>query len=201
MAQQMKVEMLAVHGGPFELRRVVDLGETTFVGRMPEIEDRLFVANGVRVVDEIDKTQFWELSTQLASDSLSEIFGPDLQMIARPNKPATAAVAETRGWRSLGCYWADEPSIEIQGDGTDRQRIRFGFTENNRRFSVPVTDIRCYVADHVTPDEPIVDALADRLRGEHKVVTSIGLSRAYHHDPDAAPMHWLQINNIHLPPE
>jgi len=194
----MKTELLAEHGGPFALRRIVELGETAFAGRMPEIEDRTFDPAAVEVLDELDKASFWQACAELASRSLGEIFGPDLQRIQYGDNEATAAVPETFGLRSLGCYWAHQPRIEVECRG-GRPRIRFEFTEAQQRFSVPVTDIRCYRPDHVTPDEVMVQRLNGRLQRLPEVLTSIGLSRAYQHRPEDPPRHWLQINNVHLP--
>lgn len=194
----MKIDLLAEHGGPFELRRIVNLGATEFVGRTPEIEDRLFKPENVTVHESIDKRQFLSILEQVAGDSLPAIFGKDLQLMHYDGHPSTAAVAEGCGLRSLGCYQACEPAIEVQHFG-GCPRVRFQFTENRIRFGVPVTDIRCYAADHVTPDTGIIEVLQRKLKPLPRVLVSIGLSRAWQKSSETGPMHWLQINNIHLP--
>jgi hypothetical protein len=194
----MPIALLVDHGGPFALRRVIDVGETHFVGKVPEIEDRLFKPESVQVMGELDKSKFYELNSRLAKTTLAEIFGPDLELVRHGQSPATAAVAETHGLFSLGCYWAQRPSIEIQSVH-DQPRIRLQCIEANQEFSLPVADIRCFAADHVTPDATMVQALNERLRRLPQVLTSIGLSRAYRQKPTQPPRHWLQINNIHLP--
>ena len=45
--------------------------------------------------------EFWDLLQNVAQEKLGAIFGPDLERIG-----STCAVVETRGLRSLGCYWA-----------------------------------------------------------------------------------------------
>ena len=40
----MKIDMLSVHGGPFDMGHIIDLGDTRFVGKVPEVEDRWFDA-------------------------------------------------------------------------------------------------------------------------------------------------------------
>ncbi len=37
----LSASLLSCHGGPIELGRVLDIGESSFVGSVPEIEDRL----------------------------------------------------------------------------------------------------------------------------------------------------------------
>jgi hypothetical protein len=196
LASQMRTEMLARHGGPFELGYRVELGETKFVGKVPEIEDRQFEAAAAQRLDRIPPAEFWNLLTELAADGLAEIFGPDLQ----PLGAASCGVFEFHGLRSLGCYWARNSSIHLQ-TAADQTRIRFAFEEGARRYSVPVTDIRLYGEDHVTPDADAVDALARTLAGRQRVLVSVGLSRAYKRSDDNPAVHWLQVNNIHLPPE
>ncbi len=194
LSGMMKTDMLAVHGGPFELARVVDLGETRFVGRVPEIEDRHFEAEAARVVDEVSAGDFWELMTRVAEDSLHSVFGPDLKPMGRN----TCGVPENHGLRSLGCYWARQAELVVQEvDG--RPRIRFSFCEGERPLSVPVTDIRLYGADHVTPDTGAVARFNESIASQPRTLVSIGLSRAYQPRDHAAAVHWLQVNNIHLP--
>ena len=191
----MRTEMLARHGGPFELGWRVDLGETKFVGKVPEIEDRQFDASAARSLEFVPQDQFWQLLTELAADSLAEIFGRDLQPIGA----ASCGVLEFHGLRSLGCYWANRPALHLQSTA-EAPRIRFGFDEDSRRYSVPVTDIRLYGEDHVTPDAAAVERLSHSLADHHRVLVSVGLSRAYKSTDQHPAVHWLQINNIHLPP-
>jgi hypothetical protein len=200
LGQLMPIDMLSEHGGPFALERIVDLGPTRFAGRMPEIEDRWFEAAAARVVGQSNPAAFRELNAALAADRLADVFGPDLCWIERgAEMPLTAAVPEAAGLRSLGCYWAREPHIEVRPSPGGR-RVRFCFTDNGRRFDVPVTDIRCFEADHVTPSAPSVAEFQRVLQWHERALTSIGLSRAYRKNPEDPPLHWLQVNNVHLPP-
>ena len=193
LSGMMKTDMLAVHGGPFELARVVDLGETRFVGRVPEIEDRHFEAEAARVVDEVAEGEFWELMTGVAEDSLDSIFGPELKPMGRD----TCGIPENHGLRSLGCYWAKGAALLLL-DEENRPRIRFSFSEGERKYQVPVTDIRLYGADHVTPDAGAVARFHAAIAGNPRTLVSIGLSRAYQPRDHEAPVHWLQVNNIHV---
>ncbi len=100
LASRMRTEMLACHGGPFELGCHVELRDTKFVGNVPEIEDRQFETVAARCLQRLPYPQFWQLLTELANDTLAEIFGRDLQPIGA----ARCEVPESHGLRSLGCY-------------------------------------------------------------------------------------------------
>lgn len=195
--QPLSASLLDAHGGPFALGRVLDLGETRFCGRMPEIEDRQFEPDAVQVVRDLNAEELHSRCAEIAQCRLRDIFGPDLEWIGhRPDHPGTAAVAERRGLRSLGCYWAQSPRLSfVCADG--RRKVRFGFVEEELQFSVAVTDIRLYEADHVSPNERAIAELHEALARQPRTLVSIGLSRAYHYDERHAPQHWLQINNIH----
>ncbi len=192
---QLSTNMLACHGGPFELGYRVELGETKFVGKVPEIEDRQFDVTAARQLDRLPPQEFWQLLVALAADSLATIFGPDLQPIGA----ASCGVREFHGLRSLGCYWALQPQIQLQTTG-DHCRIRFGFTEGPHRYSVPVTDIRLYQDDHVTPHAAAVERWQRDLIRCERVLVSVGLSRAYRSSDEQSAVHWLQVNNLHQPP-
>jgi hypothetical protein len=195
LASQLRTNLLACHGGPFELGYRVELGETKFVGKVPEIEDRQFEAAAARLLDRVPPDEFWQLLTGLAVDALADVFGPDLQ----PVGAASCGVREFYGLRSLGCYWALQPQIQLQMTG-DHARIRFGFAEGTRRYSVPVTDIRLYGEDHVTPDVSAVERWQSDLSGCERILVSVGLSRAYKSSDEHPAIHWLQVNNLHRPP-
>ena len=194
LTSQLRTDMLACHGGPFELGYRVELGETKFVGKVPEIEDRQFEAAAARQLDRVPPDEFWQLLTGLAADSLSDVFGPDLQRIGA----TSCGVPEFHGLRSLGCYWAHQPQIHLQTTD-DHLRIRFDFVEGTNRYRVPVTDIRLYREDHVTPCGSR-GALATRPGPMFTRLVSVGLSRAYKSSDEHPATHWLQINNLHLPP-
>lgn len=190
LGKQMRVEMLACHGGPFELARIVDLGETRFVGRIPEIEDQLFHAAAAQIAAD----EFRKLLEGTALDDLAAVFGPDLEP-----RGSTFGVLERHGLRSLGCYWAAEPRLFLEATATGRRRVRFSFKSHSRSCTVPVTDMRLYAEDHVTPNPERIETLASELRRLPRVLVSIGLSRAYRRTAGEPAIHWLQINNIHTP--
>jgi hypothetical protein len=190
---QMTIELLGVHGGPFDVGRIVDLGETRFVGRVPEVEDQWFAAAAARHAGDMPSDEFWQLLQGIAHEKLGAIFGPDLERVG-----ATCAVTETGGLRSLGCYSASAGRLFVDR-GHERPRVRFSWQAGDHSFTVPVTDIRLYGADHVTPCGRTVDALAEQLAGQPRVLVSVGLSRPYRKTAGDSSRHWLQINNFHLP--
>jgi hypothetical protein len=193
--RQMRIDMLSVHGGVFDIARIIDLGETRFVGRVPEIEDRWFNAGSARHVGDMAGDQFWTLLEKVSQQRLGAIFGPDLECIG-----STCALAEARGLRSLGCYWAPGGKLLLD-EKYDRRRIRFSWHAGGHFFNAPVTDIRLYSADHITPCEDKVRCLSDRLQAQPQILVSVGLSRPYRKLAGDPPRHWLQINNFHLSDE
>jgi hypothetical protein len=196
----LSVDLLARSGGPFALGRVLELGETEFYGRMPEIEDRRFKPESVQVVDELDPSALYRWCTQVAADDLRDIFGPDLEWIHRQSdQPGTAAVPEQRGIRSLGCYWARAAALQVvHAEG--RRKVRLYCEQDATRLSIAVADIRLYREDHVTPDEQAIADMQAAIAGHPRTLVSVGLSRAHRYDESQPARHWLQINNIHLPP-
>jgi hypothetical protein len=190
--RQMTIDRLSVHGGVFDIARIVDLGETRFVGRVPDVEDHRFEAAAVRPAGDMPSGEFWELMQRLAQEKLGAIFGPDLECIG-----STCVVAETCGLRSLGCYWASGGRLFVDHN-RERRRVRFAWQASGHAFNVPVTDIRLYGEDHVTPCETTIGDIAEKLAARPRVLVSVGLSRPFRKKAEDPPRHWLQINNFHL---
>jgi hypothetical protein len=198
--QPLTRSLLSDFDGLLELGRVIDLGPTVFCGQVPEIEDRRFFPEQACVVKPACPIRLWEHSAVVAADKLRSIFGPDLEWYNHsPHYPGTAVVAEHSGIRSLGCYWAQQAELKIV-ERNEGKKVRLTFIEDDLRFSVAVTDIRCYQADHNTPDEPAIIELSQRIAGQARTLVSIGLSRASRYSADQSMRHWLQVNNIHTPP-
>jgi hypothetical protein len=191
--RQMRVEMLACHGGPFDLGRIVELGETKFVGRVPEIEDQQFDARRATVVDQLAGDEFRQWLESTAVESLDAIFGRELQNVGH-----TCAIVEQRGLRSLGCLWVRDCRLIDETAPSGGRRLRCEFTCDRGVLRVPVTDVNLYGEDHITIDEQQVVRVAERLRTCERVLVSVGLSRPYRRSEGDLAMHWLQVNNIHL---
>lgn len=191
--RQMRVEMLACHGGPFGLGRIVDLGATKFVGRVPEIEDQQFDASQPHVESELTAEEFQDWLVSVATEGLHSIFGPELQAIGR-----TCAIPEQRGMRSLGCLWAQHCRLVEDVSQAGLRRIRCEFSSDRGLLRVPVTDVRLYGEDHITIDDQQVDYFSERLVQRQRVLLSVGVSRPYRRSEEQPAMHWLQVNNIHF---
>jgi hypothetical protein len=193
--RQMPIDLLSVHGGPFDIGRIIDLGQTRFVGKVPEVEDQLFEATATRHVGDMPPDAFWQLLERSAQEKLGAIFGPALERIG-----STCAINETFGLRSLGCYWAASARLFLE-DRSSGRKIRFTFQSGEYAFNLPVTDIRLYTTDHVTPSEAMVERVSARIAALPRVLVSVGLCRAFRKSAEEPSRHWLQVNNIHLPEE
>jgi hypothetical protein len=71
-------EWLRRDGGIFDLALTLGFGKTQFVGKAPEIEDRLFDPNAVCLVESFTTQQLVDRCAALAADSLRVVFGPEL---------------------------------------------------------------------------------------------------------------------------
>ncbi len=196
LGKPLPVEMLARNGGPFKLGRVVDLGDSTFCGRFPEIEDRLFQPESVRIVREAGDNELYGLCSDIDERSLRELFGRELVYTeAKWGQPGTACIQEYHGLHSLGCYWAVQPELKII-ETVRGPKVRLQFSEDGHQFSAAVTDIRMFDDDHVTPNSTRIKRAAETIAIQPELLVSIGLSRPYRRTGDQIPQHWLQINNV-----
>lgn len=196
LRSQMRKELLARYGGPFDIGRIVDLGWTKWIGTRPESEDYLFHQSEVRVVGDMSEGEFWDHLRRLAKPKLVEVFGPDLL----PRTSHSYAVDVNRGLASLGCYVPpSRPRLLLQRrDENSRGRLRLEFQSGAYQFELSVTDIRLYRDDHVTPDPEVVERIAQRLQGDSDLILGVGLTRPFQSTPDEPAQHWLQVNNLHF---
>lgn len=192
LRQQMRTSMLAAHGGPFDIGCVVDLVKTRYIGERPETEDHLFSSTGVSRLPDMNPHEFWRQLSRVAKPKLKEIFGEDLQPVGR-----SCAVEQRKGMASLGCLRTQRPVLCVR-NSAGQPRIRMILHSGSYEFNVPVTDIRLFRADHVTPNPHIVMRTADRLGSAEEVVLSVGLGRRFKRTSTEPARHWLQVNNIHF---
>lgn len=54
------------------------------------------------------------------------------------------------------------------------------------------------LADGARPDAETIRDVAGRLARGVPALLSVGLTRPFSARPDEPPLHWLQVNNIHL---
>jgi hypothetical protein len=192
LRDRLKVDLLAVNGGPFDIGSLVDLGQVRYCGSAPEVEDHYFTLQNIRSRGAIPPEQFWQRLRIVAQRSIREIFGPAIKQVKR------ACVVDIRtGNASLGCLIpAAPPKLFVNSYG----KLRATVTDGNFDLSLSVADIRLYEADHKTPKEDLIKQINKRMQDNNPVILSIGLSRPFRPDDDTVAQHWLQLNNIHLKP-
>lgn len=179
------------YGGFFALGEVIDFGRLEPTGQRPHVEDHGFRPQAVRRLKQISPEEFWTALDGVALGNLEAIFGPDLVP-----RSGSFACAEHHGIASLGCLRCANP-LEMQL-ADDRLRIKLTLDGGSR--TVAVTDLRCFALEGraFAVQAGTVQALNARLASEDEVILSVGLGRAYNRRPDESPLHWLQVNNIHL---
>lgn len=186
---RLPTSLLASNGGPFAVAAIVDLGAVRSVGVAPEVEDHRFEPPLARRVGELDDLGFWSLLCSVAHGSLSEAFGPSLRRVG-----GTCAVPEGEGSASLACIRpSSPPSLR-----TDENTVRLILRDHGTTLSIAVTDLRLFEADGVTPRSATVEALNRQFGAGAESVLALGLTRPWQRPDMDAPMHWLQVNNIHL---
>ena len=183
---RLTTDLLRSNGGPLSIGSVVDLGPTIYAGGAPEIEDYYFEPARATWLFDDDPEDYWELLNQMAYESLTALFGPDLD---QRNRSRTVGIRE--GHASLGCLAPKErPSLYVDQRGA----IRIALEEAN----LSVADLRLYERDHRTPRRDLVMSVRRRIQAGVEVILSVGLTRLWRKQEDAAERHWLQVNNVHL---
>jgi len=191
---QLRACDLAPSGGPFDLATLVELGPAQPIPTLPHAEDHEIKARAARSVSVVDPKLFWDMLQFLARPSLRTLFGSELRRVGKG-----AAVPEGRGVASLGCLRpAAPPRLYVTSRPDGRRSIRIGFRDDQLDPYVSVTDLRLCRADGETPDEERVSALNRRMEEGEAVLLSVGLTRAFASSPEHEPLHWLQVNNLHL---
>lgn len=187
---RLRSSLLATNGGPFDIASQVDLGQVTYNGRPPQVEDHLFDPQNATRLSDISADAFWNTLTHVARERLSDIFGSDLQQ--RGNG---CTVDPSRGSGSLGCF-RPMGRLTLYVNGFDKIRLSLG----DGQFSVDlsVTDLRFYEDDYKTPRFDIVQNVANRIVQGIPVIIGVGLTQPWQKPGDTESRHWLQANNIHL---
>jgi hypothetical protein len=193
-----QITMEVVSSGVLRLGCQIDLGWHKFKEppQPPEVEDCYFKLANVRVIRQLSPDEFWSYLASSARKSVVEIFG-DALLLHR----TTMAIPANKGAASLGDLWVDRLELVIEEyNGQPKLRGRF-IVDEERRLSVAVTDLRFYIeADgEYRLDIHKVSKVQESLQKTRgRVVLSLGLSRAKAARDGEVPMHWLQINGVHL---
>lgn len=192
----LKPRFLKKHGGFLEMACLVDLGRTKSVGEKPHIEDWEFRPQKSRIVSEAGAEEFWALLEAAARDSVRELFGDAIHPVGRSGAWGTEP---GNGDASLGCLRVSGGvRLYLKPRQGRTTQIRIAFRQDAGEFDLGVTDIRLYADDRITPNTQLLPDVAKRA-AEGGVILSVGLSRAFSSSPEFPPMHWLQVNNVHLP--
>jgi hypothetical protein len=191
LSGDLPMDLLRRAGGPFDIAAVVDLGAARLVDQAPGTETYLFERSGARCLGDCDAGAFWRLLQSCAVSSLREITGADLELQRTGNCAAPVAA----GSHSFGCLLpAMPPTLFVDTLGKLRLRMFDGVF----LVSPPVTDLRCYEADHKSIRTQVVESVKARLASGVPAVLSVGLSRPFQAPGDTMQRHWLQVNGIHL---
>jgi hypothetical protein len=194
-SSRLHYRLLAPHGGPFDLGAIVDLGPTYHAGRPPEVEDYSFQPRLARRVGRMPPDEFWSRLLAVSATRLGDLFGAEL----RQRGARSCAVDAGKGIASLGCLLPAQPAVlAIQPRPGRPDQVRLQVNDGRFALDLGVTDIRLYRADHVTPDKERIEQVAARLRAGVKTILAVGLTRASAGSPDYPPVHWLQVNSLHL---
>jgi hypothetical protein len=193
-AGQLGSHMLARHRGPLDMAVLVELGEAGSAGTPPHVEDHLFEWWLAWRVEDLAPRRFWRMLQAVAGTRVSELFGPELQ----PLPSGACAAPQGAGRASLGCLVpVGSPQLSLHKTPGGAQ-IRLSLADGEYALNLSVTDARLYLPDLQTPDAERVNDAAKRLERGVPSILSLGLTRPFAKAEGAPPMHWLQVNNIHL---
>ena len=187
---RLTASLLERNGGPFNIGNVVELGPTKYCGAAPQVEDHEFDPRRARKVSEASPGFFWQVVSTLARPSLTAIFGDCLR---RDGQSASVEVGQ--GLASLGFFLPPKlAALDIGKYG----KVRLPLTDERLTCSLSVTDLRLYDTDQETPLVDELWRLTGLINAGAEVVVSVGLTRPFRKEGNAAERHWLQVNNIHV---
>lgn len=193
--KQLGTELLARHGGPFDIAALVELGPTLYAGQRPEVEDYRFNPKKAVRKGTASASFLWGWLERLARPKLVDLFGPELTC----RGARSCAVDLHRGKASLGCLASprcEGPYLAVRPDRTPQVRLRV--SDGAFDLDLGVTDVRLYGPDHVTPDEAAVGRVRERLQAGEPVILCAGLTRPPPPMIGQPQVHWLQVNNFHF---
>jgi hypothetical protein len=123
------------------------------------------------------------------------LFGPALRQAGRSH----AIVSVGQGTASLGCLAPhDQPRILVEDSPRGGHSLRLRFSDGQISLNLGITDLRLWEEDHVTPKWDLIEDVKRRMNGGMPCLLTVGLTRPYASSQEDEPVHWLQVNNIHL---
>lgn len=182
----LEAKLLASRGGPLDIGRIIDIGNSVPCGVAPEIEDVEFDPRHIRVVSSMDESGFFGLLKKVPRADIASAIGPELKQIGR-----SLATPVGRGDCSLVIVARPRTTIMIDSYG----KLRAPFPN----VSLSVTDVRLYEEDDLlTPDATKVTNAMLAIRSSTEIMLSIGLAHAWQKPGDTELRHYVQLNNIHV---
>jgi len=193
--RSLTTDILSRRPNPFDMANIVELGRTRPNPENPHVEDHVFELSRVRLQGPLPSDEFWHILNDLSNAKLRGIFGAELRCLGR----SRYGTDEGEGQASLGCLrLRRRPSLRIAPGRSGGSQIRMMMSDGEIEADASVTDIRLYGDDRITPDERRVKQVAAAMRTSQCVILSVGLTRAFASSDEYPPIHWLQVNNIHL---
>jgi hypothetical protein len=188
----------APRGGPFDMATVVDLGLSRPVPTPPEVEDVEFTWWHARATQLVEADLFWGLLKFVARPSLRQLFGSGLRTIGASGRRRAVTDLGT-GLSSLAVLTPfGRPKLTLGTKPDGRQNIRMSLWDGELALDLSVTDLRLYADDGGRPDIERVQDVSSRLARGVPALLGVGLTRPFAARNGEAPLHWLQVNNIHL---
>jgi hypothetical protein len=187
--------VLARHGGCFDIGHVVDIGEAVARPKPPHVDDHVFDPGAVKFIRQFAAGEFWALLFRISKPTLRGLFGDAL----KPQGRSSWGTGVGQEAVSLGCLALKRmPRLCYVAPAQFKASIRMHISDGEADLWAPVTDLRLYRDDHATPDQSVVERIAQRIRKSRHVILGMGLTREFCPSTEAHPAHWLQVNNIHL---
>jgi hypothetical protein len=190
--------LTAPRGGPFDMATIVDLGTTRPVPSQPEIEDVEITWWHARAIDLVAPDLFWETLQFVARPSFRGLFGPALRTVGRSGRRRAVTDLKT-GAASLGVLRPfGRPRLTLDRRPDGREVVRMQVWDGEIRLDLSVTDLPLYTDDGGRPNTERVREISARLDRGTPVMLGVGLTRPFAARPSETPVHWLQVNNLHL---
>ncbi|MEW6387193.1 MAG: hypothetical protein AB1491_06730 [Thermodesulfobacteriota bacterium] len=187
--------LLTRHGGPFDIGNIINLAEIRPEPDPPHVEDRLISPDKIIFEGVASAEEFWRILRNVSKHKLEDIFGAELKNIGGSNYGTDAG----QGQASLGCLLPyDRPKLYVKDQHSDRPQIRMWFKDGQLNVDAPVNDLRLYSEDHFSNDMESLDRVRELIKSSEGIILSLGLTRAWASSAQFEPVHWLQVNNIHL---
>jgi hypothetical protein len=177
-------EVVARHyGGTVRLGSVLRFVNPWIVPAVPEIEDVIVPLDELVEQSRMAPGEFSSLVAAGSGRVVDQIEG-----LTRGASSMTVPEGSGRGSLAIApCRPAFRLSVNRRG------RVR---AQLDAALNVSATDLRLY--DGAVPNGAAVSELARRSRDTRRVVLGVGLTRPFSPDGESPPVHWLQLNTVHL---